>query len=62
MYRKGREISSIPIKVDLLGIDWKYCYSSDLPRSLQTAKCIYQGEIIEKAELREIPIPQFGRS
>jgi broad specificity phosphatase PhoE len=45
--------------VDLLGIHWKHCYSSDLSRSIQTAEHIYSGNILKRAELREIPITPF---
>jgi broad specificity phosphatase PhoE len=47
--------------VDLLGIDWKHCYSSDLSRSIQTAEHIYSGEVSKRVELREIPMTPFKR-
>lgn len=42
-------------EVDLGGIDWKRCYTSDLPRALTTARQIFHGEIQIRKELREIP-------
>jgi broad specificity phosphatase PhoE len=47
--------------VDLPDVDWKHCYSSDLDRSLQTAKHIYPGVIFKRSELREIPITPFKK-
>jgi broad specificity phosphatase PhoE len=41
-------------EVDLGGIEWTKCYSSDLPRAQTTAKAIYSGEIHLLKELREI--------
>ncbi|HYK71607.1 MAG TPA: histidine phosphatase family protein [Pseudoneobacillus sp.] len=48
-------------EVDLLGVDWKYCYSSDLHRSLQTAEYIFPGEVVKRTELREVPITPFKK-
>jgi broad specificity phosphatase PhoE len=48
-------------EVDLLGVDWKYCYTSDLHRALQTAKYIYSGEVVMRTELREIPVTPFKK-
>lgn len=44
--------------VDLSGIPWHRCYSSDLPRAMKTAESIYSGEIIQMEALREVrPYP-----
>jgi broad specificity phosphatase PhoE len=45
--------------VDLFGIDWQKCYSSDLPRAVKTAESIYFGNIIKAKELREVRIGAF---
>jgi broad specificity phosphatase PhoE len=42
--------------VDLGGVEWKRCYSSDLYRAVKTAELIYPGTITPLKELREIPI------
>ena len=42
--------------VDLHDINWKRCYSSPMVRAIQTAKHIFNGEIVEKQELRELDI------
>lgn len=36
--------------------DWETCYSSDLPRAVNTAKYIFKGEVIQTRLLREIQI------
>ncbi|SDE01329.1 histidine phosphatase family protein [Sporomusa acidovorans] len=36
--------------------NWDKCYCSDLPRAVETAQHIYQGEIIKTGLLREVPI------
>jgi broad specificity phosphatase PhoE len=46
-------------EVDLCGIDWKICYSSDLPRAVKTAESIYNGYINKVKELREVRIGAF---
>ncbi|MCX7711428.1 MAG: histidine phosphatase family protein [Clostridia bacterium] len=43
-------------EVDLFGVDWQQCYSSDLPRAVGTAQTIYQGNRIELKELREFQL------
>lgn len=42
--------------------EWQKCYASDLPRAIQTARMIYNGEIIETQILREIPIEPVFRT
>ncbi|WP_442600027.1 histidine phosphatase family protein [Neobacillus sp. D3-1R] len=49
-------------EVDLEGINWKHCYSSDLYRCLQTAKHFYPGIVMKRKELREIPMTPFKMS
>ncbi|UKS26621.1 histidine phosphatase family protein [Paenibacillus sp. HWE-109] len=52
--------SDVVVKdVDLSGIDWEICYSSDMFRAIRTAKEAYQGEVVESSKLREIPLPTF---
>jgi broad specificity phosphatase PhoE len=46
----------LPDELDLAGIHWKHCYSSPLPRALDTARHIYQGEIQLSQELAELNI------
>ncbi|MCM2676521.1 histidine phosphatase family protein [Alkalicoccobacillus plakortidis] len=49
--------------VDLGSVNWKSCYSSDLPRARTTAETIYSGEINETNKLREINlVPPFKAS
>jgi broad specificity phosphatase PhoE len=42
-------------EVDLCGVEWKRCFTSDLPRAVKTAEKIYSGNIIKMKELREVP-------
>ncbi|PFA68421.1 phosphoglycerate mutase [Bacillus sp. AFS015802] len=49
-------------EVDLRGIDWKRCYSSDLSRARITAETVYEGEIEFLEELREIRLSPLFRS
>lgn len=42
-------------------VDWKKCYSSDLPRAKTTAQAAYKDEIIYLEDLREIPLAPFFR-
>lgn len=42
--------------VDLLGVEWKRCYSSSAPRAIKTAETIYKGEITTADELRELNV------
>jgi broad specificity phosphatase PhoE len=46
-------------EVDLCGVEWKRCFSSDLHRAVKTAEKIYNGKIIKMKELREIPVYPF---
>ncbi|MBU9713209.1 histidine phosphatase family protein [Evansella tamaricis] len=48
------ESEVIPKPVDLGGIEWKHCYSSDLYRAKVTAKSIYDKEITFMEDLREV--------
>lgn len=41
--------------------EWNVCYASTMSRALKTAKHLYQGEIIELDELREISAPVYKR-
>ncbi|MDN4524982.1 hypothetical protein [Fictibacillus fluitans] len=49
-------------EVDLGGVDWKWCYSSDLSRAEITARRAFKGEITFLEELREIRLSPFFRS
>ncbi len=40
-------------------VNWRCCFTSDLPRAVRTAERIYQGELIKLEALREFP---FGSS
>ncbi|BAB04455.1 histidine phosphatase family protein [Halalkalibacterium halodurans] len=48
-------------EVDLRGIEWEKCYSSDLPRAIQTAEAVYDGEIERMEALREIRLAPLFR-
>ncbi|MFE7065107.1 histidine phosphatase family protein [Sutcliffiella sp. NPDC057660] len=41
-------------EIDLKNIDWKRCFSSDMPRAATTAKKAFGGDITYLKELREI--------
>jgi broad specificity phosphatase PhoE len=43
-------------KSELISSMWDKCYSSDLPRAAKTAKIVFDGEINETEELREVVI------
>jgi hypothetical protein len=45
---------------DLGGIEWSQCFSSNMSRAMHTAEKIYNGTILVKDELREIPVPRFN--
>jgi broad specificity phosphatase PhoE len=50
-------------EVDLCGIKWKRCFTSDLLRAEKTAKKIYNENFIKMEKLREIqPAPLFRRN
>ncbi|MGE8205922.1 histidine phosphatase family protein [Heyndrickxia sp. NPDC080065] len=40
--------------------DWEACYSSTIPRAIKTARHLYNRDIIEQDELREIAAPVFN--
>lgn len=42
--------------VDLNGVQWERCYSSDLPRAVGTARSIFRGQISLSPLLREVPV------
>ncbi len=50
-----------PGAVDLGGIDWTRCISSDSPRALKTAHSIYQGRIDATPMLREPALRPISR-
>lgn len=52
---KIREATIVP------GI-WDNCFCSDLPRAIETARYIYNGEIIQTELLREVPIAPVIRT
>jgi hypothetical protein len=43
-------------KVELTPINWQRCYTSPMVRAISTARHIYNGEIIEVPELKELDI------
>ncbi|MCF8242285.1 MAG: histidine phosphatase family protein [Melioribacteraceae bacterium] len=48
-----------PNKVDLGNINWDVCFSSTMPRAVETAKTIYDGKIIFTDDLVEVPLMPF---
>lgn len=49
------ELSDVEVKeIDLAGVRWEKCFSSDLTRAIKTAENIFPGEIIKMEQLREI--------
>jgi len=44
---------------DMGGVEWETCYSSDLPRAVQTARTLFSGEITITPLLREIYLSPF---
>lgn len=40
-------------------MDWAKCYTSTMPRALNTARHLFKGEITERDGLRELPAPVF---
>ena len=51
----------VECEIDLYGLEWKRCFSSDLARATQTADKVFIGEIIFLKELREMSIyPVLG--
>jgi hypothetical protein len=53
-WREEYERADVTISpLDLGGIAWRRCFSSDLPRAYVTAKAAFHGDIIQRPELRE---------
>ncbi len=46
-------------KVNMYGINWDICYSSDLPRAVATAREVYSGNIYVDRLLREVDNAPF---
>ncbi|MDB6152170.1 MAG: hypothetical protein JWL90_623 [Chthoniobacteraceae bacterium] len=49
----------IPRALDLGGIEWRECFSSDLPRAVLTAQAAFPGAIKQLPELREPQVLQY---
>jgi broad specificity phosphatase PhoE len=59
-WREEYEASEvIPGALDLGGIQWNHCWSSDLPRAWATAQCAFKGEILSCPQLREADLLPF---
>jgi broad specificity phosphatase PhoE len=43
-----------PQDVGPCGVAWEKCYSSSMPRALQTAQCLFSGDIIQRDDLVEL--------
>jgi hypothetical protein len=55
------DLAEIEYSVNPIGTSgWKGCYASTMPRAIKTAKHLYNDEIMELDELREIPAPVFN--
>lgn len=50
------ESEVVEADIDLSGISWKRCFSSDLSRASQTAKKAFNGNIIYLEDLRELTL------
>jgi broad specificity phosphatase PhoE len=48
-----------PCQVDLSGVRWNSCISSDMPRTLATAKALFPGNVESTPLLREAEFAQF---
>ncbi|PLR98430.1 histidine phosphatase family protein [Bacillus sp. T33-2] len=48
-------------EIDLCGVDWKRCFSSDLLRAEITARTAFKGQIEFLEELREVALSPFFR-
>ena len=48
-----------PCQVDLGGVQWNSCLSSDMPRTLATAKALFPGNVESTPLLREAEFAQF---
>lgn len=46
-------------EIEINKAEWDKCYCSDLPRALETAKHIYEGEIYKTKLIREVPLRPF---
>ncbi len=46
-------------QIDLGGIAWSRCFSSDLPRAYATAQAAFTGDILQMPELREPQVDAF---
>lgn len=63
MDRRIRNIDIEDGTIDLGGIEWTKCYTSDVHRAVKTAEQIFSGEIIKMRELREISMyPLFKKN
>ncbi|HYF37691.1 MAG TPA: hypothetical protein VD994_20485, partial [Prosthecobacter sp.] len=49
----------VPCAIDLGGIEWRHCWSSDMPRAWATAQAAFSGEIIAHPQLREAALSPF---
>lgn len=55
----AKQYDCSPVKIGKAAVDfypWTKCYSSDLPRAIETAQQIYSGTITRSELLREVPI------
>jgi broad specificity phosphatase PhoE len=43
-----------PRDVGPCGVTWEKCYASSLPRALQTARCLFSGDVIPRDDLTEL--------
>lgn len=51
------DIAEVTVKpIDLRGIQWNLCWSSDLPRAIATAKQVGVRDVTIDARLREVPM------
>ena len=57
--QKYEHAGVIKNKVNMYGIDWDICYSSDLQRAVTTAKEVYSGNIYVDKLLREVDNAPF---
>lgn len=46
-------------RVDLGGIEWDLCFTSDMVRAVRTAELIYDGKTVRTELLRELERPAF---
>ncbi|VAX21182.1 hypothetical protein MNBD_IGNAVI01-2418 [hydrothermal vent metagenome] len=60
-----RNYDHFPLKTNEVNInpkDWDICYASTLNRACETAKTIYQGEIISTDLIIEVPLTAFMKT